>query len=353
MRPPPVLHRLLVLSLLALLAGAWAPVLSTAAVPAAVRERTIVVVKDRRVTRLVDPATGTTLWEVNTWAAAALGPDGTLYLGVDRDGGSDVFAFALGDPKPTLVSDSAPDGALVAGVSPSGDRLWLLTYDYEGRQRMLPTALTALPLPADRVVPDGRPRAYRYEAGGILRSDGRRWYGYDPTADPVQFAEVLFRDGKPLEATPLPDAIGSVHLLSPGGHRIYVVSYPRQTITVVDTAAREVVHTVDLGRKRSKAPACAAVLSPGGSRLYMVAREGNAPLGIDVYETATFERVARFVPGRSFYCLAISPDGERLYADDDRALVTIDAATGEELAAVPLERRDVAPPYLDLATSTG
>lgn len=255
MRPPPVLRRLL-----ALLAGAWAPVPSTAAVPAADGERTIAVVKDGRVTRLVDSATGTTLWEVNTWATAVLGPDGTLYLGVDRDGGSDVFAFTLGDPKPTLVSDSVPDGALVAGVSAGGDRLWLLTHDYEGRQQTLPTALTALPLPADRV---------------------------------------------------------------------------------------------DLGRKRSKAPACAAVLSPGGSRLYMVAREGNAPLGIDVYETATFERVARFFLGRSFYCLAISSDGERLFADGDRALVTIDAATGEELAAVPLERRGVAPPYLGLATSTG
>lgn len=46
--------------------------------------------------------------------------------------------------------------------------------------------------------------------------------------------------------------------------------------------------------------------------------------------------------GRDFYCLALSADGERLYATESISpqLVTIEAATGRELRSVSLNLGD-------------
>lgn len=140
--------------------------------------------------------------------------------------------------------------------------------------------------------------------------------------------------------------------MSPDGRSIYIVDYGRQTITVVNTADRQVARTVNLDRRMTKGPLCAAVLSPTGDRLYIAARDGNDGDGIDVIDPDTFQRVAHFFPGRDFYCLAITPDGTRLYADTQRELLTIDAATGEELDSVPIDS-DPAAPYLGLATASG
>lgn len=349
MHHPVMPYRLLVvLCLVAVPAGALGSAPARLARTAVDGEPAILVV-DSAAPRLVDPATGATLWTGVSWESVALSPDGSLYFGLAHDDRAEILAFLPGDPEPVLVSDHAPEGARVRGVSPTGNRLWLLTYA-DG----LPSGLASLPLSTGSTAEDEYPRAYRDLGDGMLLSDGNRWYGLDVTDDRLTLVEVRFQNGAPLEARQVVDGapVGYPLLMSPDGARIYALCYPCQTITVIDTVERTVVQTVRFDRKVSKAPACAAVLSPSGDRLYLIARDGNASLGIDVLDTATFEQVARFFPGRYFYCLAISSDGAHLYADETNALVTIDTATGDELTSVPIES-DPVPPYLGLATSAG
>lgn len=341
-------RRLILLALIAMLAAAGRqPAAPTAGSPAD-GERAIVVIG----TRLVDPATGKVVWEAEgaDWVTSALGPDGTLYIGVPvrRVARLDIFAVSPSDPEPKRIAYEGWDSIQIGGVTPAGDRLWL--YMVGGG---LPSGLKSVPLPGGTATADPKPRSYRFEGAGVLLSDGSRWYGRVwPDWQPV---EVRFEDGAPRKITSLPGPLGTVTLVSPSGRYIYAVEYGRQPqrITVVDAVEREVERTIDLDRRFQKVPTCAAVLSPGGSRLYMAAFDHNTPLGIDVFDTATFEQVARFFPGRPFYCLSISPDGDRLYASTSAGeLLTIDAATGEELNAVPIEGIEGAV-YLGLATSTG
>ncbi|MGH2561306.1 MAG: hypothetical protein ACRDJH_19730 [Thermomicrobiales bacterium] len=162
-------HGLPVVCLIFLLAGAWGP-------PAAALhdkdQQQAVLVADARATRIVDPATGDTLWEGGHRIGGALGPEGTIYLGVGRDGYSAVFAVSPADPTPVLVASNVPGGSVVSSVSPDGDRLWLLTYA-DG----MPNGLASLSLPTSRGGTAAPRRSYRDEGGGIFLNDGASWFG--------------------------------------------------------------------------------------------------------------------------------------------------------------------------------
>ncbi|MGH2561421.1 MAG: hypothetical protein ACRDJH_20340, partial [Thermomicrobiales bacterium] len=217
MRSPILSRRLLTPCLITLLAAALGPLLAPEAVPAAEKQAILLIGS-----RLVDPATGETLWaaERADWVTSALSPDGILYLGVpdQRARSLDVLAVSPIDPKPRRIAQEGWDTILIGGVSPAGDRLWLFM-----KGGGLPSGLKPLSLPGGMAAAEPKPRAYRDEGFGMLLSDGSRWYG---TVWPDwELVEVRFADGAPHEVTPLPVSVGETLLLSPSGRRLYVINY--------------------------------------------------------------------------------------------------------------------------------
>ncbi|MGH2561580.1 MAG: hypothetical protein ACRDJH_21140 [Thermomicrobiales bacterium] len=329
--------------------------------PSAGASPNVIVVKDSGVGLLaVDPATGELRWQVedHDGVSGAIAADGVVYISVASGDGSatDVYAVPVISKEPELIGHMQ-GRAVAAGVTPAGDRLQLLELpspDLDGRIGP-PTGVRSLSIP-DRLPGDTVPVASRDDGWGMLSADGSMWYRLRPSqtdrdAPPeLELSALLFDEGGSLTSAGLrlPNVSGYHSLLmAPDGSTLYIIDYYDQVIHVVDAAHLSVVRSINFGQERFKRPLCAVALSPEGSRLYVLGNAGNWGDGILVFETTSWRRVDHLVPGRDFYCLAVSPDGNSLYASyptswvypfppTDPLLATIDTRTGREELSVPL-----------------
>ena len=119
---------------------------------------------------------------------------------------------------------------------------------------------------------------------------------------------------------------------------MYVTSERAGTIQVIDTATDRVTRTVRLGnRPRGLA------ISPDGKRLYVAVswwRDGKRPRTgretIAVLDASTLATIAQFPAGTDPECVAVSPDGRRLYLSNEDAgtASVLDAKSGAVLATM-------------------
>ena len=120
--------------------------------------------------------------------------------------------------------------------------------------------------------------------------------------------------------------------------RLYVSNERAGTIQVVDTATDQVVAAARIGdRPRGLA------LSPDGRRLYVAVswwRDGKRPRTdrerIAAVDAKTLKPVRDYLGGTDPECVAVSPDGQRLYLSNEDAgtAAIVDVATGKQRATL-------------------
>jgi hypothetical protein len=316
---------------------------------------------------VVDPASGAARSRLETGdgIVGVVAARGMVYVSVVvPDGsGTEIYAVPLSGDQPEMIG-RVLGRALVKAVATDRTELVLVMLpvpDADGRIGS-PIGLERLPLAEHWRPVSSAPLALRDVDLGVLAPDGRRWYELRPSdgggvlPPELELAILDFSDDAPATAAILPlPGVSNYHslLLAPDGQRLYVVDYYAQAIVVINPRQPAVVAVMGFGRSVTKRPSCAAALSPQGDRLYVLGNDGptNAGDGILAYETASWRLVGHFLPGQSYYCLAVSADGEHLYASkltcdtavcpaSDPELATIDAVTGRELASLPLTLGD-------------
>lgn len=107
---------------------------------------------------------------------------------------------------------------------------------------------------------------------------------------------------------------------SPDGSRVFVANRFDNTVSVIDTAARAVVQTIDLGASTNVTATepYAVVVSPNGARLYVAMKNGGSENGdgtvafVDLPSGNVVKEVI-LDAAASPEGIAISPDGNRLY----------------------------------------
>lgn len=122
------------------------------------------------------------------------------------------------------------------------------------------------------------------------------------------------------------------------GERLYVSNERAGTVQVLDTATGRVVTSARIGnRPRGLA------LSPDGKRLYVAVswwRDGKRPRSgkerIAALDARTLEHLRDYPAGTDPECVAVSPDGKRLYLSNEDAGTAsiVDVASGKTLATV-------------------
>jgi PQQ-dependent catabolism-associated beta-propeller protein len=120
--------------------------------------------------------------------------------------------------------------------------------------------------------------------------------------------------------------------------RLYVTNERDGTIQIVDTSTDRVTATARIGnRPRGMA------LSPDGKRLYVAVswwRDGKRPRSgqerIAALDAATLKPVRDYAAGTDPECVAVSPNGQRLYlSNEDAGTASIlDAASGKQRATL-------------------
>lgn len=309
----------------------------------------LVAIRDAGILRLVDPTTGSERWQMGSRDAslglAARSGDAIFASSTAADGTStEIRAISLRDFTTERIG-LFPGSASVKRVSPDGAHLSLLTYVGSGAasepDRVLDLTIPAQWRSTTRNVPPPLTGA------SALAPDGGTWYRLVGTT--LETGTHAGGDSLVVSrlSLPAPDAFTSSLLMAPDGRTLYVIDYRYgESIYVIDVAQGAVVRTIGIRpQETTKQTACAASLSPQGDRLYIAANNGTHGNGIDVIDTTTMQRVANLLPERTFYCLAIFPDGKNLYAasggpivaaQKDATLTTIDTRTGGEERTVPI-----------------
>lgn len=316
--------------------------------PSPTREmQPLVAIRDGGILRFVDPMTGNERWRFGDRDAnlgLAVGADGVLFASVTAAAGdsTDIVAISLKDFSTEQIG-AIPASAYAKRVFGDGAHLSLLRYAGSGDARA-PDQLLDFPIP-DRWRGTRRGLPSTVAEGSVVSLDGRAWYRVDGAmleiGDQTGASSAIAR--LPL---PAPDAFTYSLLMAPDGRTLYVVDYRYgESVYVIDVVQRAVVRTAGIRpRETTKQPPCAASVSPQGDRLYIAARNGLQENGIDVIDTTTMQRITTILPDRTFYCLAVSPDGNTLYATDSTVvaarqvsmLTTIDSRTNREERTVPI-----------------
>jgi PQQ-dependent catabolism-associated beta-propeller protein len=120
--------------------------------------------------------------------------------------------------------------------------------------------------------------------------------------------------------------------------RLFVTNERSGTVQIIDTKTDRVIAAVKLGdRPRGVA------LSPDGKRLYVAVswwRDGKRPRTgrerIAALDTATLKTLRDYTAGTDPECVAVAPNGQRLYLSNEDAGTAsiIDVATGRHTATV-------------------
>jgi DNA-binding beta-propeller fold protein YncE len=124
--------------------------------------------------------------------------------------------------------------------------------------------------------------------------------------------------------------------LAPNGRTLYAANAVQGVVTTYDAESLERRATRELKRAVTAATApidatSAAAISPEGYRLYVVAEAG-----VVVIDTATLGMKAHLVPDRAVRSIALTADGQRLYAlsMDGTKVWALDAMSGQPLATI-------------------
>ncbi|MGH2558552.1 MAG: YncE family protein [Thermomicrobiales bacterium] len=327
------------------------------------------VIFERLGLQLVDPVTGEVRWHAENRrgvSGAVTTSDGVIFASVAAadGGGTDVYAIPPGAATPESIAH-LPGWAIVEGLGADGDRLYLVEFANISAEGMIQAATGV----RDVLLPERwrgsapAATARRNTGGGVLSPDARRWYRMQSTrpdgTDELPKPELLvvtFAEGVPPseERIPIPDARGYTALLmAPDGSQLYVVDFLSQSVFTVEAEQGSVSKAVEFGQHPIKRPPCAAALSPLGDTLYVLGNSSNTVGdGVLAFDTTSWQPVGHFLPGQGLTCLAVSPDGNRLFASAG-SLVIIDARTGEEQRRVALSPIEGAKPNVVLVATTG
>jgi hypothetical protein len=257
-----------------------------------------------------------------------------FFSGVTSDGKeTEIFAVSLTAAHPTHLG-TLGGYAVAWAVADAGDRLLLLTF-----ANGLPAGVTAFPLPAEWQGPPVPSTLAPWPRRGL------RWYGADANK---RVWIAVCDEGAPPEWSDLAYHLPSPYyalLLSPDASAIYVVGFWHQVIDRVDVSTATARQVAKFGDERYKRPPCAAALSPQGNRLFVLGNRHNAPAGILVFDTTSWQRLAHFPERHGGYdCMILSSSGDKLFASTGlQEIVVLDALTGAEEFAVVIESGDVNP----------
>lgn len=315
-----------------------------------VRPHALALIEDNGVLRLIDPTTGDERWHGGAQGATlsvVSGRQGVLLASVAAADGSttSIMAVSLDSLSPTSVG-TVPGRVSLRGLSQDGTTLYFVN-GAGGPQTDVPDTIMSIPLPVPWQGTPSEPVLRASDPGGLLAPDGRAWYHLDQKT--LLFAEYPSPGVPRISQLAIPTEYAYFSLLrAPDNRRLYVVDYREsETVHVVDVTQHTLVRSVPIRSTGTKQTWCAATLSPDGGRLYVIGHDQTGGDGIDVIDTSTLQRVATYLPGRRFSCLAVSPDGNQLYAtngnplsaqDKVSTLTTIDAKIGNEdrTVAIPI-----------------
>jgi len=183
----------------------------------------------------------------------------------------------------------------------------------------------------DHVIPVGRGRTHML----VVAQDGKTIYASNITEDMVTFwdagkmrgfNETLgVRNGDGVIAVGKgPEGID----ISPDGKEVWAANSGDGTVSIIDTATKKVIETVDVKTKRSNR----LKFAPDG-KLVLISDLGAGDLV--VLEAATRKEVTRIHLGKSVEGILVQPHGWRAYvavSGDDRVAVVDLKALEEEMA---------------------
>ena len=152
------------------------------------------------------------------------------------------------------------------------------------------------------------PRAYvtlvNDNAVAVLSTSTNTVIDTDPEANGVQHIPVGDR----------PRGIA----ISPDGREAYVANAGDNTVSVIDTATKEVVDTITVGREPQ-----GVAFAPDGATVYVTNVKDNT---VSVIATATRAQTTTIAVGRSPQSIAVTPDGQWAYVPnfEDNTVTVID-----------------------------
>jgi YVTN family beta-propeller protein len=129
---------------------------------------------------------------------------------------------------------------------------------------------------------------------------------------------------------------------SPDGSRVYVTNYASGNVSIIDTASKSVMKSVEVG-----ASPVGIVISPDGSKAYVANSGSNS---VTVIDTKTFA-VQRIGMPPSYYTypssIAITPDGSHLYVAGNNPMpdfgkcdcfvFVVDTSSNQVVDSIPLQ----------------
>ena len=156
--------------------------------------------------------------------------------------------------------------------------------------------------PAARPADNGINERYLSPIEMVLSPDGHRLYVVCQAADELRVVDI--ESGKVVTAVPLGRAPRGI-TLSPDGTQIYVTNSTDDTVSVIDASLLKVTRTMPTGFE----PA-GVVSDMTGQTLYVANRLSN---DISVIDLRTGQETKRLLAGRGASYLALSPDGKFIY----------------------------------------